>query len=365
MTYKIIQWGTGAVGKHALRAVIQDPDLSLVGVKVYSDSKVGQDAGALCGLPETGVKAVTAMADLPLADADCVLYMPMAPDYDEVAALLRAGVHVITTAANMYPRAYGTEVVEKLEAACRAGRSVFHGSGINPAFMSDVLPLTLSGMSMRAKQIIVQEVSDVSLYASQAPEIMMDNIGFGQAPEVALRPDNPFLDWMSAYFRESMVMITEHLGVTLDEVVPHHEVALARSRVVLENGRSIEPGTVACRRFEWRGMVNGVPAIILRTYWKTTMDIEPAWPVASEKEVEWTVTVEGHPSYQAKVSVCASFDPENPRYGKEGEDAAVIGTAIHAINTIPYVCSAAPGIRTFLDLPIIGSFGGLRPVQSK
>lgn len=360
MTYRIIQWGTGAVGKHAMRAVMDDPDMKLVGVKVYSEGKVGQDAGALCDRRPCGVKAVLTREELPLDDADCVLYMPMQPDYDEIAALLRAGVHVITTAANMYPQAYGDEVYRKLHDAGIAGNSVFHGSGINPAFMSDVLPLTLSGLSHRTRQIIVQEVSDVTVYTSQAPEIMMDNIGFGKIPEEALKPDNPFLDWMSAYFRESMVMIAHHLGATLEKVVPNHEVAIASNRVQLENGRSIEPGTVACRRFEWNGIINGKPAIVLRTYWKTTLDIEPAWPIGSEKEVEWTITIEGNPSYQLKLEVCASFDETNPLFGKGGEDSAVIGTAVHSVNAIPAVCRADPGVRTFLDLPIIASQAAFR-----
>ena len=359
MAYRVIQWGTGAVGKHTLRAVLDHPQLELVGLKVYNESKVGRDAGELADRPATGIRAVRELADLPLAAADCVLYVPMQPDYDEIAALLRAGVSVITTAGNMYPQAYGQEVFDKLQGACLVGGSVFHGSGINPAFMSDVLPLTLSGLSYRVRQIIVQEVSDIAHYAVAAPGIMMDNIGFGKTPDEALRPDNPFIAWMSAYFRESMQMIVDHLGVTLDAVVPGHEVAVARNRVELSPDCVIEAGTVACRRFEWTGIVNGKPAIILRTYWKTTLDIEPAWPIGSEKEVEWTVTIEGTPSFQCKVSTCASYDPANPRYNQGGEEAAVIGTGIHAVNAIPWVCAAPPGIRTFLDLPIIGSVGAL------
>lgn len=360
MAYRVIQWGTGTVGKHTLRAVIEHPQLELVGVKVYSESKAGLDAGDIVGLPKTGIKAVVDIDELPLKNADCVLYIPMLPNYDEITHLLRAGVNVITTAGNMYPKTYGQEIVDKIQSACLAGKSVFHGSGINPAFMSEVLPLTLSGLSYRAKQIIVQEVSDVRLYTAEAPEIMIDNIGFGKSPADALQPDNPFIAWMSAYFRESMEMIADHLGVTIEKVVDNHQVAIAKERVVISKDRVIEAGTVGCRRFEWQGIVNGKPAIILRTYWKTTMNIEPVWPIGSEKEVEWTITVEGTPSYQCKVSTCSSFDPENPKFNKGGEEAAVLGTGIHAVNAIPYVCSAEPGIRTFLDLPIIGSFGGLQ-----
>jgi hypothetical protein len=360
MTYKIIQWGTGSVGKVALREILSNPEFALIGVKVYGDKKVGQDAGDLCGRPKTGILAVKDPASLPIADADCVLYTPMVADYDEIASLLGAGANVVTTASNVYPKFYGPEVFDKLQRAALSGNSTFHGSGINPAFMSEVLPLTLSGLSHRAKQIIVREVSDVNHYASTAPEIMLDHVGFGKTPEAALGSADAFLKGMNAYFGESILMICDHLGVTLDRIENHHEVAVAKSRVTLDCGRTIEPGTVGCRRFEWRGIVAGKPAIILSTYWKTTMDIDPAWDVESSRQVEWTVTVEGTPSVQCKVGICASFDPKDPNYGKQGEEAAVTGTATHAVNAIPYVCDAESGIKTFLDLTIMGSRGAFR-----
>ena len=122
MAYRVIQWGTGAVGTHTLRAVLDHPQLELVGLKACSEAKLGRDAGELVHRPATGIRAVRAMADLRLAGADCVLYVPMQPDYDEIAALLRAGVSVITTAGNMYPQTYGNEVTDKPQAACRSFR---------------------------------------------------------------------------------------------------------------------------------------------------------------------------------------------------------------------------------------------------
>ncbi len=360
MTYKVIQWGTGSVGKFGLREILSNPEFQLVGVKVYGDAKVGQDAGDLCGRPKTGILAVKESAALPLKEADCILYTPLMADYDEIASFLKAGVNVVTTASNVYPKFYGPAVYDKLEQAALAGGSTFHGSGINPAFMSEVLPLTLSGLTHRAKRIIVREVSDVNHYASTAFEIMLDHVGFGKTPEAALGSADAFLKGMNAYFGESILMICDHLGVTLERIDNHHEVAVAKSRVTLDCGRTIEPGTVGCRRFEWRGIVGGKEAIILSTYWKTTMDIEPAWDVESGRQVEWTVTVEGTPSVQCKVGICASFDPADPNYNKQGEEAAVQGTAVHAVNAIPYVCEAAPGIKTFLDLPMMGSRGAFR-----
>ena len=63
MTYRVVQWTTGAVGREALRGVLDHPDLELVGVKAYSDAKAGVDAGALVGRAPVGVAAITGHAE--------------------------------------------------------------------------------------------------------------------------------------------------------------------------------------------------------------------------------------------------------------------------------------------------------------
>ena len=360
MAIKVIVWGTGSVGRIALREVLRNREtFELIGVKVYGDAKVGKDAGELSGEPATGIAAVREMADLPLDAADCVLYCPMVVDYDDIAALLRRGVNVVTTASHVYPKFYGPEIYGKIDGAAREGGASFHGSGINPAFMSEILPLTLSGLSHQARRITVREVSDVNHYASTAPEIMCDHIGFGKTPEEARKADD-FLKGMTAYFSESMLAIADHLGVALERIEEHHQVATTNERIVLDNGRAIEPGTVGCTLFEWHGIVNGAARIILSTFWKLTANLTPAWDVTSSDLVEWTVTIEGTPSFRCTVATGASFDPASPEFGKGGEVAAVVGTAVHAVNAVPYVVAAAPGVRTFLDLPLIASAGALR-----
>jgi 2,4-diaminopentanoate dehydrogenase len=364
MALKVIVWGTGSVGRIGLRELIRNTDnFELIGVKVYGDAKVGLDAAELTGLspagPATGVKAVKEISELPLASADVLLYFPMVPDYDEIASLLRKGVNVITTASNVYPKFYGAEVFDKLDIAGKQGGSSFHGSGINPAFMSDILPITISGLSHRAKKITVREISDVNHYTSTAPEIMCDHIGFGKSPEDAMHSDD-FVKGMTAYFSESIQSICDHLGATLERVTEHHKVACTREDVTLDNGMVIKAGTVGCRLFEWHGIVDGQARIVLSTFWKLTTNLEPAWDVSSSDLVEWRVTVEGTPSWQCNIATCHSFDPASPEFGKGGEVAAVAATAIHAVNAIPFVVRADPGVRTFLDLPIIGSAGAFR-----
>jgi hypothetical protein len=362
MPLKVIVWGTGSVGRLALREVLRNDAFELIGVKVFTDAKVGKDAIELAadGLTGTsGVKAVKDVDALPIGEADCIYYCPMVADHDEIAGLLRQGANVVTTASNSYPKFYGAEVFDKLDAAGKAGGASFHGSGVNPAFISDVLVLTMSGLVHQARKITVREVSDVNHYTSTAPEIMCDHIGFGKTPAEAMVATD-FAKGMTAYFSEAILSVTDHLGVTLDRVEEHHQVAATKVPVTLKNGRVIEPGTVGCRLFEWRGVVDGEARIVLSTFWKLTTELEPAWEVSASDLVEWTITIEGTPSVRCKVETCASFDPTSPDYLKGGEVAAMEATAVHAVNAMPYVVAAQPGVRTFLDMTIIASAGALR-----
>ena len=99
MSYRVIQWGTGAVGVETLAATLDDrPDLELVGVRVYSDAKDGADVGELLGRAPIGVRATTDVQTILDLEADCVVYTPRITNLDDVCALLAGGKNVVTTA---------------------------------------------------------------------------------------------------------------------------------------------------------------------------------------------------------------------------------------------------------------------------
>ncbi|HXW81602.1 MAG TPA: hypothetical protein VEJ84_19010, partial [Acidimicrobiales bacterium] len=75
---RVIQWATGNTGQRALREVIRDPRLELVGVRVYDEAKDGLDAGELCGEARTGVQATTERDAIVKLAADCCIYMARA-----------------------------------------------------------------------------------------------------------------------------------------------------------------------------------------------------------------------------------------------------------------------------------------------
>jgi hypothetical protein len=127
----VVQWTTGIVGSTALRAILDDPSLTLVGVFAHSKEKVGQDAGALAGRPDTGVVATDDVTALLNLTPDCIVYMPHWPDIDLLERLLRAGRNVVTTARLVTGEHFPDSAGDRLRAAALAGGATLVGTGMN------------------------------------------------------------------------------------------------------------------------------------------------------------------------------------------------------------------------------------------
>ena len=109
MPSRIVQWGTGNVGKHALRAIAERPDFELVGLRVYNPDKVGKDAGELLDQAPLGVLATDDIGEILAIDADCVCYTSLGstlPDaeepLDDICRLLASGKNVVSSAVEFH-----------------------------------------------------------------------------------------------------------------------------------------------------------------------------------------------------------------------------------------------------------------------
>lgn len=89
--YRVVQWATGNIGSRALPAIIEHPELELVGLYAHSKDKIGRDAGAIAGTEMTGVIATDDVDALIGLDAECVCYMPAHIDFELVQRMLRWG----------------------------------------------------------------------------------------------------------------------------------------------------------------------------------------------------------------------------------------------------------------------------------
>jgi len=343
--YRVIQWATGSVGRESLRAVLAHPELELAGVRVYSADKEGRDAGELCGAAPAGVRATQDSAVLLESEADCVLYMPRTADLDEVCALLASGKNVVATPFLFYGHAYPEAERAKLERACAQGKSSVHGTGIHPGLVGMVLPLALSGISRRIERLTIQERANWTYYDS--PRITFDNMRFGAPPEQATLAANPFARFNGQLFTQQIGLLADGLRARIDRVTEEQELVTAASSFEIRGGR-IEAGTVSGQRYRWRGVAGDRTLIEIEALWTVGPDYPEEWPRPRDG---WTVQIEGEPSSQLHFISLASFARRDVPID-EHVHAADIATAMHAVNAVPAVCEAPPGIRSALDLPL-------------
>src|ERR1700687_5302184 len=125
MALRVVQWATGSVGVAAINGVLEHPDLELVGCWVYSQDKAGKDVGEIVGCESLGVKATNSVDEILGLDADAVIYAPLMPDADEVAALLRSGKNVVTPIGWFSPT---EKRAAPLRAAALEGDVTLHGT---------------------------------------------------------------------------------------------------------------------------------------------------------------------------------------------------------------------------------------------
>ena len=342
MSFRIIQWATGGVGRAAIQGINSHPELELVGAWVHSEEKVGRDVGEICGLGPLGIPATHDVDELLALEADCVLYSPIMARRKEVVRILESGKNVVTPLDWFYP---GERDVSDLEAACKAGGSTLHGTGIHPGGITERFPLMVSALSRAITHVRAEEFSDMRTYG--APLVVSEILRFGKTPEEASQ--NPMLDMLGEGFGQSIDMVAAELGFALDpQKRTCHEVAVATEPIDSPIG-PIAPGLVAAQRFTWEGLVRGEPVITVRTNWfMGEENLEPAWDFGSEGE-RFEVEVKGDPS--SKVTF-HGWHPESIEAGLE-RNPGIVATATHCVSAIPYVCRAEPGIVTYLDLPLV------------
>ena len=342
MAFRVIQWATGGVGRAAIEGILDHPELELVGAWVHSDDKVGVDLGTLVGRPPIGITASGDVEALLSMDADCVLYAPIMADPGLVARILRSGKSVVTPLGWFYPPSADRATMDE---AARAGSVTLHGTGIHPGGITERFPLMLSALSGSITHVRAEEYSDIRTYG--APDVIRDWMLFGATPEVAAT--SIMAEALGAGFRQSVQMVADVLGFRLDPVMlTTHETAVATAPIASPIG-PIAPGLVAAQRFRWEATVDGVPVVTAAVNWLMGEEhLEPAWSFGPKGE-RFEVEVTGDPS---SLTTFSKLHPESVAAGL-ARNPGIVATALHCVNAIPAVCEAPPGLRTYLELPLV------------
>ena len=339
MSISVVQWTTGNVGQRSVRAVVDNPAFELVGCYAWSEEKVGRDVGELCGIEPIGVTATNDIDALLALKPDCVVYNPMWHDTDEVVRILEAGVNVVSTAAFINGRQLGTDR-DRIAKACERGNVSMFGTGISPGLV-DVLGIAAANLCDRVDKITIDEGSDTTLYDSPDTE---RPAGFGQPI------DDPNLPEMTAQgtavFGEAVAMVGDALGVEFDEIVCEAEYASTTEDVVMESW-TIAAGCVAGLAASWQGKVDGRTVVELNVRWKKGQTLDRDWPI----EEGHVITIDGRPTVRMKIDYLPPPDFQATTFA-EFMVLGMIMTAMPAINAIPHVVAAAPGIVSSIDLPL-------------
>jgi 4-hydroxy-tetrahydrodipicolinate reductase len=355
MSYRVVQWSTGNVGRNTLAGIDARPDLDLVGVWVSSPAKVGVDAGDLAGLGRPlGVFATSDVDALLALQPDCIVHTAMADHrlgeaLDDLARFLRAGINVVSSGPVFlqYPDGVMPDtMIDPVRQAALDGDVSLWVNGIDPGFANDWLPLVVTGISERIDEVRCMEILNYATYDQGM--VLFDIMGFGRALDdvpLLLQPGVLTTAWGSV-----VQQIAAGLGVTLDGITEWYERLPAPSTFSIASGE-IAAGTAAALRFEVRGMRGDVPVIVLEHVTRLADDLAPDWPQPTGQG-GYRVVVSGEPNYTVDLQLLGSDGDHNT--------AGLKATAMRLVNAVPAVVEARPGLLTALDLPLITGRGLLR-----
>ena len=206
----------------------------------------------------------------------------------------------------------------------------------------------LSALCRDIRHVRAEEFSDIRNYPTDmvVREVML----FGKEPDVAAK--SPMIEVLGHGFMQSIDMVAAELGWKLDsEKRSLHEMAVATRPLDTPVG-VIDEGTVAGQRFTWEGTVGGETVMTVRVNWLMGSEaLDPAWTLGEQRfEVE----------LDAEPPVSCTFHGLHPPVVGEHPEIGLIAPAMHCVNAIPYVCEAEPGIKTYLDLPLLAGRAAAR-----
>lgn len=325
---RVLQFGLGPIGCAVARLVAQRPALRLVGGVDLDPDKVGNDLGLALGLPQRlEVPVVATLADAP--PADVVLHTThshFAQFSEQILAILAAGCDVVSTAEELaYPwRDHSAEAARIDAAARRAGRTVL-GTGVNPGFLMDTLPLQLTAICHRVEHIAVTRRINATI--RRGP--FQRKIGAGLSV-AAFEAEMAAGRMGHVGLAESLAMVCDTLGWQLAHIESRVEPLLA-DRPLATPAVTVAPGAVCGLQQVARGYVAAPDG---RREEVVALTFTAALDLADEGD---TIVVTGLPDLTVQL------------HGTNGD----LATASIVVNAIPRVVAAAPGLLTMRDLPLI------------
>lgn len=328
---RTIHYGIGAIGSQIVRTVLNHPEFEIVAAIDAHPSKAGRDLGEAAGLGRPLGIPVSYEAEPVLADiyADVVIHTTgssMMEVYPQLMPIIAAEKSVISTCEELsFPWVRYPELSQKLDRRAHETGVRVLGTGVNPGFVMDLLPLFMVTASQEVKSIEVERVVDVSTRRIQ----LQRKVGVGLSVK-AFQQAAASGGLGHVGLRESLFMIADTLGWKLEDVRETIEPVIARDKRNTDYF-SVDRGYVCGLKQSAVGMVSGRPAIKL--------DLEMS---LGARDPHDSVRIDGNPPIKLLIPGGVSGD---------------LATAAVVVNCIPAIArSRATGLLTMRDLPTLPYF---------
>jgi 4-hydroxy-tetrahydrodipicolinate reductase len=332
MPIKVMHVGLGPIGAGVVRQVASHRGLSIVAAVDIDPRKVGQDLGAVCGMDrKLGVKVTDDIARaIKAAKPDIAMLCTssslrkVVPEFE---AVLKLKVPIVSTTEELaYPVKSNAAAARKIDELAKRARVAVLGTGVNPGFAMDALPIALTAVCESVRAVEVDRVQDARI--RRLP--FQQKIGAGLTrDEFAERVRAGTVRHVG--LAESITMIADAMGWKLERVTD--EIAPKIAEAAVSSDRlSVARGQVCGIVQDGVGYSKGQPVI------KLHMEAYLGAPESYD-----AVRIIGTPPLSMKVAG-----------GIHGD----IATASIAVNSIPKVLQAPPGLRTMRDLALPSYFGG-------
>jgi hypothetical protein len=325
-------YGLGPIGAAVARQIASRKGFQIVGAVDIDHAKVGLDLGEVIGLdrklrvrvtndPVGAIKSGKPDVAVLCTSSSLKKVMP------QIETVLKKKVAIVSTTEELsYPVGKNRALAKKIDALAKKAKVAVVGTGVNPGFAMDALPITLTGICERVDSIRVDRIQDAR--TRRLP--FQQKIGSGlNTEQFAQKVKDGSVRHVG--LAESVTMIADAMGWKLDKVTDDIQPKIAEKGVESEL-IAVDPGYVCGIIQDGIGYRKGKPVITLH------MEAYLGAPESYD-----AVTIEGHPRITQKVAG-----------GLHGD----VATASITVNSIPKILRVSPGLRTMADMPIPSWFGG-------
>jgi len=325
---RVLIYGVGAIGSRIARLVLKKKGFEIVGAVDVSPDKMGRDLGEVIGIGrELGV-VVSEDAEKTLSSvkADVAVHATssfLKTVYPQIASIVEHGVNVVSTCEELaYPYIADASLAASLDSLAKKHGVTVLGTGINPGFLMDTLPIVLSGVCQEIESIRVERVID----AAKRRLPFQKKIGAGLSPQEFDEKIKEGRITGHVGLEQSVSMIADALKLDLEEVKVDPVRPVIAEKPVESREIKVEKGMVAGLTQTAYGLISGKPFITL---------VFKAY-IGAKEEYD-SIRIEGTPRINQRITPCVHGD---------------LATAAVVVNSIPKVIKAPPGLKTMKDLPL-------------